>query len=80
MKREIDPDDPRKFIRIYATLRHRIEQREIPPGERLDIGDLAAEFKASRDTVQAALKMLNEDGFARRWPGIGWQVSSRLAT
>lgn len=70
MNREVDPHDPRAYMRIYATLRDRITQGE--PGERLSVGDLATEFSVSRDTVQAALRMLAEDGLAKRWPGIGW--------
>lgn len=64
--------DPRAYMRIYTAVKARIEVGELDG--RLHIGALADEFDVSRDTVQRALNMLESDGLAERWPGLGWYV------
>jgi DNA-binding GntR family transcriptional regulator len=62
------PEWPRE--QIAATLRARIESRELGP--RLpSVPDLSAEFGVSPMTVQKALDMLKADGLIYAVPGRG---------
>jgi DNA-binding GntR family transcriptional regulator len=62
-------------VRVHAALSQRIADGTLPAGTRLNIGALADEFDASRDTVQRAISMLAAEGTVSRWPGLGWYVS-----
>ena len=66
--------DPRRYRIIYLALSQRIADGTYAPGTRLDIGRLADEWDASRDTVQRAIGLLAEDGLIKRWQGLGWFV------
>lgn len=67
--------DPRLYMRIHAALAERIADGTLPPGTRLNIGLLADEFDASRDSVQKAIGLLADAGLVERWPGLGWYVA-----
>jgi DNA-binding GntR family transcriptional regulator len=69
--------DPRLFMHVYSVLKERIEDGTLIPGTRLNIGGIADEFGAGRDTVQRAIGMLAGDGLIVRWPGLGWYVAER---
>jgi DNA-binding GntR family transcriptional regulator len=45
------------------------------PGTRLHIGMLAGDFGTARDTVAHAMRMLEAEGKAERFPGLGWYVT-----
>lgn len=61
-------------MRIYAQLKARIEGEQLAAGARLNIGLIADEFDASRDTVQKSLGLLEADGLIERYAGLGWFV------
>jgi len=61
-------------MRVYAQLKARIEGSTLAAGARLNIGLVADEHNVSRDTVQHALQLLEQDGLIERWPGLGWFV------
>jgi DNA-binding GntR family transcriptional regulator len=62
---------------VHAVLSQRIADGTLPPGTRLNIGQLADEFNVGRDTVQRVIGMLADDGLVQRWPGLGWYVNSK---
>jgi DNA-binding GntR family transcriptional regulator len=66
--------DPRRYRQIYQELSARISSGAIEPGARLNIGLLADEFDAGRDTVQKALGLLEQDELVERYAGLGWYV------
>lgn len=66
--------DPRAYMRTYAQLKARIEGGQLAAGARLNIGLLADEFDVSRDTVQKALGLLEDEGLIERFAGLGWYV------
>jgi GntR family transcriptional regulator len=68
-------DDPRKYRKVHAALRERIETGTYPPGSAVPpLGTLADEFDVAQDTVQHALQLLAGDGLVERWPGLGYYV------
>lgn len=68
-------DDPRLYQRIYAEMSARIDSGSWPSGTRINIGALADEFAAGRDSVKHALALLGAEGRVQRWPGLGWFVA-----
>jgi DNA-binding GntR family transcriptional regulator len=68
------PPDPRKYMRIYRDLSERIADGRLPSGTLLNLGTLADDYDAARETVQHAVRLLADDGKVVRYPGIGWQV------
>ncbi len=71
--------DPRAYMRIYAQLKTAIAGGGLAPGARLNIGLIADEHDVGRDTVKRALSLLEGDGLAERWPGLGWFVAEQPA-
>ena len=57
--------------RVYAALRERLLQGDLPIGRRLVEQQLAAEFQTSRTPVREALRRLEGDGHIVRDPGGG---------
>ena len=71
-------DDPRKWVRIAAQLRSRIESGKLAPGEPVpSITQLTQEHGVARETAAHALKILEEEGYIRRYPGLGYYVIDR---
>ena len=68
--------DPRLYRRIHALLSAAIADGTIAAGTRLNIGQLADEHDAGRDTVQRAIALLEADGLVERWAGLGWYVKA----
>ncbi len=70
-----------QYVRIYETLRRRIQENEFPVGSFLppefDLGD---KLKVSRTTVRKAVEMLIKDGFVYVRRGVGTQVLDFKAT
>jgi DNA-binding GntR family transcriptional regulator len=68
------PDsDPRLYVRIATDLRARLHASTVTPGITLDVGHLARQWQASRNTVSKALRTLENDGLIRRYPGHGYR-------
>ena len=77
----VDDHDPRKFARIAADLRRRIEAGEIKPGEPVpSITTLTQEWSVARETVAHALSVLEAEGLVRRYEGRGYFVIARGAS
>lgn len=76
MPQEQNPEnDPRKYLRLAAELRKKIEDGSLRPGERVpSITVLAAERGWARQTCGRALRMLKDEGLLRWIPGLGYYV------
>jgi DNA-binding GntR family transcriptional regulator len=61
-------------VQVYESLRDRIASGALPAGTVLNMGLIADDHDVSRPTVAHALRVLEEDGKVRRYPGVGWQV------
>ena len=61
--------------RAYETIRRRIIEVELPPGQRLIERDLAAELNVSRIPLREALRLLSAEGLVVIVPGRGTIVS-----
>jgi GntR family transcriptional regulator len=74
--------DPRKYIRLAALLRRRIQDGTLGPGDRVpSITALAAEHGGwARQTCAKALQMLEGDGLLVRVHGLGYFVTGPLST
>jgi DNA-binding GntR family transcriptional regulator len=70
-------DDPRLYVRITADLRHQIRTGRIEADTTVSITTLSQEWQACRSTVSRALRILEDDGLIRRYPGIGYYVLAR---
>lgn len=64
------------YEQLYRQLRRSIADEEYPPGSRLpSIRALTSELHCSRNTVEAAYRMLVEEGYAEALPGSGHVVA-----
>ncbi|MEM7442121.1 MAG: GntR family transcriptional regulator [Pseudomonadota bacterium] len=69
-----------RYLEIYARLRRLIEDGRYGVGDRLPSEhELSDMFKASRITIRAALKRLNDDGYIERVAGRGTTVRAAQA-
>ncbi|MFC7743233.1 GntR family transcriptional regulator [Nocardiopsis composta] len=60
---------------VADVLRAQILSGEFPPGERLPLeGELAREYRASRNTVRESLALLRDEGLVERVPRLGTLV------
>jgi GntR family transcriptional regulator len=70
-----------QYVRIYETLRRRIQENEFTVGSYLppepELGD---QLKVSRTTVRKAIEMLIKDGFVYVRRGVGTQILDFKAT
>jgi DNA-binding GntR family transcriptional regulator len=72
----MDPDDPRRYVQVAASIRARIEQGDIGPGDPVpSITQLTQEHGVARQTAAKALKLLADDGLIRQYPGLGYFVA-----
>lgn len=60
---------------IYSDLRHKIEEFEYKPGERLSEPSLAKYYGISRTPIKQAITILEENGIVTVKPNIGTFVS-----
>jgi GntR family transcriptional regulator len=75
----LDEGKPR-YMRIFATLRERIEQGVYPIGSSVPTeADLCDEFEVSRYTVREALRRLVAAGMVDRRKGSGTQVIAKTS-
>lgn len=54
---------------IYLTLKQSIISLELPPEQKLNDSELAAQFGVSRTPVREALKRLEDEGLVESFPG-----------
>ena len=59
----------------YTTLRRRIIQCELEPGERITEAQLASETGIGKTPVREALTRLIQEGLVRSMPGHGYEVT-----
>lgn len=71
-------DDPRKYLRLAAELRGRIEDGSLKPGEPVpSITVLALERGWARQTCGKALRILRDEGLLMWVPGLGYYVRGK---
>ena len=72
-----DDDSPWRvrFNSIYRQLRDRITLLQYPPGTRLDLDVLAAEFEVSRTPIRTVLQRLEHEGLVTTRHGVGTTVT-----
>lgn len=64
-----------RFETIYKSLRKRIVLLDYPPGTRLDVAALAAEFDVSRTPIRSVIQRLETEGLAVTRHGVGTAVT-----
>ena len=64
----------RRYELVCDVLRSNIKTGRLPPGFVLLEGPIADLMQSSRAPVQTALKILEEEGVVRRFPGRGFVV------
>jgi DNA-binding GntR family transcriptional regulator len=78
----VDDQDPRLFAQIASDVRERIESGELAAGDPVKITELQERWKdddgkpPARETVAHALRVLEAEGLIKRWPGVGYHVTS----
>lgn len=65
-----------RLAHIHATVRERIALLHYPPGARLDLDALAAEFGVSRTPIRSALQRLEHEGLVETRHGVGTRVTA----
>jgi GntR family transcriptional regulator len=67
------------YARIAEELRGKISARDIQPGGQLPSElELRSRYKASRNTVLDAIKVLKDEGLVETRPGQGWFARVRI--
>ena len=64
-----------RFNEIHYAIRRRIALLQLPPGERLDIDQLAEEFNVSRTPIRSVLQRLEYQGLLVTRHGVGTIVT-----
>jgi DNA-binding GntR family transcriptional regulator len=64
-----------RFNTIYQALRERITLLKYPPGMRLDVDALAAEYGVSRTPIRNVLLRLEQEGLVATRHGVGTTVT-----
>nr|MBX2837800.1 GntR family transcriptional regulator [Gammaproteobacteria bacterium] len=64
-----------RFHEIHYEIRRRIALLQYPPGERLDIDQLAGEFNVSRTPIRSVLQRLEYQGLLVNRHGVGTIVT-----
>jgi DNA-binding GntR family transcriptional regulator len=72
---ESAPPSRRRFWSIYKRLREEIVLHKYPPGTRLDVDRLAAEFEVSRTPIRSVLQRLEHEGLVATRHGVGTIVT-----
>ena len=79
----MDPAGQRtpQYLKIYRTLKQRIDAGELAPGVRLPAQRLLSrEFGVTLMTLRQAIQLLEQDGLVRTRHGLGTFVASRQAS
>jgi len=67
--------DPRAYVRLAAIVRQQIAGGALKPGHPApSITRLSQEYGHARPTCGKALRMLEDEGFLTRIPGLGYYV------
>jgi DNA-binding GntR family transcriptional regulator len=69
--------DPRLYVQVTEDLRRKISSGDLKAVISVSIGDLWRQWGACRQTVSKALRILENDGLLRRYPGHGYYVQPR---
>ena len=69
------PPSRRRFWGIHKRLREEIVLHTYPPGTRLDVDRLAAEFEVSRTPIRSGLQRLEHEGLVVTRHGVGTLVT-----
>jgi DNA-binding GntR family transcriptional regulator len=64
-----------KKLRVYETLKQRIVNQALAPGEPINEAILSRELKISKTPIREALQQLEKEGFIENFPGRGSFVS-----
>jgi len=64
-----------KKLRVYETLKQRIINHDMKPGEPINEGVLAKELEISKTPIREAIQQLEKEGFTENIPGKGAFVS-----
>jgi DNA-binding GntR family transcriptional regulator len=72
--------DPRAYMQIAAAVRQRLDGGTLQPGDKVTITDLAESHGVSRQTAARGLRVLEDEGRLRRFPGFGYAVQATSAT
>jgi DNA-binding GntR family transcriptional regulator len=68
--------DPRRYVRLAATLRSQIADGFLAKDDRLpSIKTLCEVYSLSRQTAGKALRILEDEDLIRRVPGLGYHVN-----
>jgi DNA-binding GntR family transcriptional regulator len=72
-----DSNDPRRYMKLAATLRAQIADGTLASDARIpSINALCEQYRLSRQTAGKALRLLEGEGLIRRVPGLGYHVGS----
>ena len=69
------PPSRRRFWWIHRKLREEIVLHKYPPGTRLNVDNLAAEFDVSRTPIRSVLQRLEQEGLVVTRHGVGTLVT-----
>ena len=73
-----DESDPRAYVRIAAGIRRQISDGTLQPGMPApSITRLVQEHGVARITASHALRLLEEEGYVKRYAGLGYYVIQR---
>lgn len=68
----------KKYVQIFQDLESKILSQSYPPGDYLPTEfTLSQTYKASRDTIRKALKLLTDAGLIQKQHGRGSQITNR---
>jgi DNA-binding GntR family transcriptional regulator len=76
---ELDPGDPRAYVRLAVAVRDEIASGRLNPGQPVSITTLCQAHGHARQTGSKALQLLVADGLVFRVPGLGYHVASDAA-
>ena len=73
---ELNENDPRSYVRMAATIRARIAEGKLRPGDPTpSIESIVRDHRHARQTCAKALRLLVNQGLAYRVPGLGYFVT-----
>jgi GntR family transcriptional regulator len=73
---ELDPGDPRAYIRLAVLVRDRIASGDLKPGKAVpSITTYSQQYGHARQTCSKAFGLLIDDGLLFRVPGLGYYVT-----
>ena len=70
------PDEALSRSRIYRELRRAIIMGHMPPGQRLNVEELATQYNTSATPLRDALQMLHQEGLITIKPRSGYFIAA----